>query len=141
MYYFAYGSNMNHQQMKERCPGSRFLGRAYLKNYKLVYDGYSKVAWKGPVANVIEYPGAWSGVGLFDVSTENITALDVFEGYPTAYDRKELEVFDDKNGAFKAYVYLREGKPAGVPSAKYRGVILAGAADCGLPEEYIKSSL
>ncbi len=28
MLYFAYGSNMSFAQMKERCPGGRFLGPA-----------------------------------------------------------------------------------------------------------------
>ena len=52
-YYFAYGSNMNHKQMKSRCPDSHFLKRAYLEGYKFAYDGYSKTR-NGAVANIIE---------------------------------------------------------------------------------------
>lgn len=53
MYYFAFGSNMNHKQMKERCPNSKFIKRVYLENYKFVYDGYSYTR-RGPVANIVE---------------------------------------------------------------------------------------
>jgi len=32
---FAYGSNMNWNQMRERCPSSRFVGIAVLRDHKL----------------------------------------------------------------------------------------------------------
>ncbi len=53
MKYFAYGSNMNHKQMKQQCPESKFLKRAYLDDYSLIYDGYSK-SRDGAVANIIK---------------------------------------------------------------------------------------
>lgn len=67
--YYAYGSNMNHKQMKERCPDSRFLKRVYLKGYRFVYDGYSVIR-KGPVANIIETKNGDDVVwgGLFEIS-------------------------------------------------------------------------
>lgn len=48
MYYFGYGSNINHEQMKIRCPNAKFIKKVFLKNYKFVYDGYSK-SHKGAV--------------------------------------------------------------------------------------------
>ena len=53
MYYFAYGSNMNHEQMKKRCPSGKFITRALLSGYKYVYDGYSS-SGKGAVSNIIK---------------------------------------------------------------------------------------
>ena len=35
MLYFAYGSNLNHFQMKRRCKDSFFLKKYELKNYRL----------------------------------------------------------------------------------------------------------
>ena len=60
--YFAYGSNMNHEQMMLRCPSAIFLKRARLENHKFVYDGYSKKR-NGAVANIIKSSGdiAWGG--------------------------------------------------------------------------------
>ena len=38
MLYFAYGSNLNHHQMKNiRCFGSKYLRAFFLKDYKLIF--------------------------------------------------------------------------------------------------------
>ena len=37
MHYFAYGSNMNWPQMRERCPSTRFVGTALLPNYRMAF--------------------------------------------------------------------------------------------------------
>jgi len=38
IYYFAYGSNLNHHQMtKIRCIGSKYLKTFFLKDYKLIF--------------------------------------------------------------------------------------------------------
>ena len=39
LYYFAYGSNLHHIQMKRRCPNCRFIKKITLKNYRLT-DGH-----------------------------------------------------------------------------------------------------
>lgn len=54
-YYFAYGSNMDINQMKDRCPDAEFMNVAYLKGYRFVYDGYSKKR-RGAVANIVAKP-------------------------------------------------------------------------------------
>jgi len=137
--YFAYGSNMNHSQMGERCgKGWRFLKRAYLSGYKLVFDGYSK-KWKGAVANVVKSKGETVWGGLFEVTKECIGKLDEREGYLNHYyDRRELQVFDDEGNCYTAYVYLREPQRQGKPSQKYLEALLQGAKDCGLPREYVE---
>ena len=40
-YYFAYGSNMSYEQMKERCPDSKYVGVARLNGYKLDFTKMS----------------------------------------------------------------------------------------------------
>ena len=37
IYYFAYGSNLHHLQMKRRCPNCRFIKKITLNNYKLTF--------------------------------------------------------------------------------------------------------
>ena len=39
MLYFAYGSNLHHQQMKRRCKDSRFIKKIILKDYTLTFRG------------------------------------------------------------------------------------------------------
>ena len=43
MIYIAYGSNMNIEQMKRRCPKATPIGKGILKDYKLVFKGVADV--------------------------------------------------------------------------------------------------
>ena len=38
MFYFAYGSNLNHSQMRYRCEGSKYKKKFILKGYKLIFS-------------------------------------------------------------------------------------------------------
>ena len=51
--YFAYGSNMSYEQMKERCPDSKYVGIARLNGYKLDFTKMSTIRGGG-VADIIE---------------------------------------------------------------------------------------
>ena len=44
MLYFAYGSNLNHFQMKRRCKDSIFLKKINLKNFKLTFRSKYRAA-------------------------------------------------------------------------------------------------
>ena len=44
MLYFAYGSNLHHQQMKKRCGDSIFLKKINLKDFKLTFRSKYKAA-------------------------------------------------------------------------------------------------
>ena len=140
MYYLAYGSNMNHKQMKKRCPSSNFVRKVYLEGYRFVYDGYS-CTWKGTVANVIESSGGIVRGGLFEISDDNLSALDCYEGYPNSYDRKEIEVKDEEGDTYKAWIYFRTGKVISKPCEHYHKIVIQGAKDCNLPEQYIRNNL
>ena len=73
MFYFAYGSNMSHEQMKERCPDSRFVGRAFLPEYSFVYDGYFERRG-GAVGNVAPSKNSVVWGGIFEISEETSKA-------------------------------------------------------------------
>src|SRR5215203_7027199 len=70
--YFAYGSNMDHAAMAERCPASRPLGIARLPRHRffIAREGYASVA-RDPRRTV------W-GV-LWDLALANMSALDRYE--------------------------------------------------------------
>ena len=42
-YYFAYGSNMNLDQMAYRCPAASVVEPVYLEGYRLTFCGRGKV--------------------------------------------------------------------------------------------------
>jgi gamma-glutamylcyclotransferase len=136
MLYFAYASNMNHAQMKERCPGGRFLKPVVLEGYRLVYDGYSEMR-QGPTANIVKSVSEIVRGALFEITEKDRLALDSHEGYPKAYERKVVEVKDAEGNAYAAMAYFRPGRALGKPHPDYERVILDGAKDCKLPEEYI----
>jgi gamma-glutamylcyclotransferase len=136
-YYFAYGSNMNHEQMKKRCPNSRFIKSAYIKGYKFVYDGYS-TKWEGAVANIISDKHSIVWGGLFEIDDSCLTNLDRCEGYPKVYNREILKFKDREGNKNEAWVYFREPQQEGEPLDTYVSTILEGARASELPEEYIK---
>ena len=52
MLYFAYGSNLNHEQMKRRCNGAKYIKKHSLKSYKLCFSHKTKHSIYGH-ANII----------------------------------------------------------------------------------------
>ena len=139
MYYFAYGSNMSHIQMHKRCPGSKFISKANLKGYEFVYDGYSETR-KHAVGNIVKSPGCVVWGGLFEITEECIKRLDECEGYlKKKYDRMRIGVEDDTGQIHDAIVYFRIGKKIGKPSDEYRKIVIEGARNCGIDEDYIQN--
>jgi hypothetical protein len=51
--YFEYGSKMSYDQMKERCPDSKYVGVTRLNGYKLDFTKISTIRGCG-VADIIE---------------------------------------------------------------------------------------
>lgn len=142
MYYFAYGSNMHHEQMRERCPDAHFLGCARLDGYVFVYDGNGPTR-EGAVANITPSTGSYVEGGLWEIRSTDLLELDRYEDFPRAY--KRLGDFSVTNKAGRKYdgviIYFRTGQAVGNPSAGYREVVLQGAGDCGLSEEYIHAHI
>jgi gamma-glutamylcyclotransferase (GGCT)/AIG2-like uncharacterized protein YtfP len=126
--------------MKDRCPSSKFLKRAFIIRYKFVYDGYSQ-SRKGTVANIIDSENDIVWGGLFEINDDNLAALNCYEGYPKSYNRKEFQVKDDEKNIHIAIAYYRKNKKTGEPSSEYRQIVIQGAQDFNLPEDYIKNNL
>ena len=51
MLYFAYGSNLNHFQMKRRCKDSKYLKKINLKNFRLTFRSKYRAADIEPKKN------------------------------------------------------------------------------------------
>tara|TARA_Y100000590_G_C15683374_1_gene1000645 strand:- start:858 stop:1265 length:408 start_codon:yes stop_codon:yes gene_type:complete len=96
MLYFAYGSNLNHHQMKNiRCFGSRYLKAFFLKDYKLIFCHPNKLNKFG-YANIIKKKGSKVAGAIWEITKEHEKILDRYEGFPITYQ--------------KEYFYLREKK-------------------------------
>jgi len=140
MMYFAYASNMNQAQMKRWCPGSRFFKTAELAGHRFVYDGFS-VPWDGAVGNIVASVSESVWGALYEITERDKLTLDAFEGYPRSYERKEVEVRDRDGNLHRAMTYFRTGRPLGKPHPDYEKVVLDGARECGLSEDYIDKAL
>lgn len=136
--YFAYGSNLCTQQMRQRCPGARVLGRACLRDHVLVFPRFSRVR-RGGVASVVPQAGAVVEGVLYALEPADLMALDGFEGTGAGhYTRGTLTVQDARGGAVEAWVYLAVpmGAAPHLPARDYLETILRGAVEHGLPEAY-----
>ena len=95
MKYFAYGMNTNLTQMAARCPGAVCLGPAWIDNYALVFRHFADIE--------PEVDSYCDGV-LWEITDDNLMALDQLEGYPYHYTRFSVVVNTDR-GSDIALVY------------------------------------
>ena len=95
MKYFAYGMNTNLDQMAARCPGAVCLGPAWIDNYALVFRHFADIE--------PEVDSYCDGV-LWEITDDNLMALDQLEGYPYHYTRFSVVVNTDR-GSDIALVY------------------------------------
>jgi gamma-glutamylcyclotransferase len=138
--YFAYASNMHRAQMARWCPASRFVTAAALAGFRFVYDGFS-VIWDGAVGNIVKSEAETVWGALYEITTRDRLTLDGFEGYPRESDRREVEVKDREGRVHRAMTYCRTGRGPGQPHPDYERIVIDGAKDCGLPDEYVDRAL
>ena len=94
MYYFAYGSNMNWQQMQRRCPSSQFVCVGRLANYRFAIARHSQLRGCG-TANIIAEKGSEVWGVVYDVSDRDLILLDRFED---GYRREPMVIHPFNNG-------------------------------------------
>ena len=148
MHYFAYGSNLEPEQMKRRCPGHTVVGLAELRDHKITFPLTSH-DWGGGVASVgtAHAHSVWGMV--FDLTDADLAALDRYEGYVgpgdqhNLYDRETVTVqlvrVDDGSFArrLRPFIYVARASNPSPPSQRYLDAILRGAKHHKLPSEYI----
>lgn len=137
MRYFAYGSNMDPDQMAERCPGSAPIGAAVLRDYRLVFV-WDSPRWLGGVGHVEPAPGddVW-GV-LWELSDDHVRALDGYEQvHKGIYARDTVAVVADGETT-EALIYLATDRGYRKPSRRYMGALIRGAQAFALPSGYVE---
>ena len=78
--YFAYGSNINLDQMAQRCPDAQVVGPVTLENYELLFRGNLRGAG---VATIAPREGSTVHGLLWNITPECERSLDYYEGYPS----------------------------------------------------------
>lgn len=105
-YYFAYGSNMNVDRVRQRDMAFDHHFGGTLHDYELVFNKKS-VKYPGAAsANVAAKNGALTEGVLYRLSApEQIQRMDPFEGYPVRYNRLALPV-RQRHETHLAWVYI-----------------------------------
>lgn len=134
-FYFAYGSNMDEQQMKERCPSAVLIGPSTLADYRLAFTIFSPKRLCG-CADIVANKGETVYGLLYELSRADVDALDAFEGHPTHYQRVSLKV-KNSSGEIEAYSYEVVNKQGDLtPSSHYLGLMQSAADLHTFPDEY-----
>ncbi|MGV1793567.1 gamma-glutamylcyclotransferase family protein [Rhizobium sp. A37_96] len=145
MLYFAYGSNMDPQQMSERCPSAEVVGIGYLPDHCLCFPRLSKNRGCG-VSSVEPSPGRATWGVVYRLTKEDLASLDKSEGYKSerhedqnSYNRVPVTIVIDDTPT-KACTYVAVGQAnAPLPSLEYLKHLREGARHHHLPADYCRS--
>ncbi len=131
MLYFAYGSNLNHFQMKRRCKDSVFLKKFELRGYKLNFRSNYRAADIEKKKNSI-VPG-----GLFEISKSDEKKLDIYEDFPILYKKIYFYYYNKKVMTY----FMNNKTEFRYPTERYLNVIKQGYKDCDLDKSYLLKAL
>lgn len=144
MLYVAYGSNMNIEQMKYRCPDAKVIGTGIIPHYMLMFRGRAESAVATIQKDVYAEKDKNVGVPVvvWEISPRDERSLDIYEGYPRLYVKKNINVLMSSGETLEAMVYImNSGYKSGLPSENYFNTILEGYFDNELDVEYLFSRL
>ena len=131
IYYFAYGSNLHHVQMKRRCPKCKFIKKMILKDYDLTFRS------KYGAADIQKKKGKKVYGALYIISKVAEKRLDIYEEYPTLYKKK---FFKYQGKKIMTYIMPKKTKLV-PPTNRYLNIIKQGYKDCKLNTKSLKIAL
>ena len=127
---------MNRAQFRSRAGGIVEEQAGRLENYEMVFNKKSR----GGSATANIRPAAGKSVYgvLYRIQESVFRNLDRYEGVPQHYRRIEIAVTDAAGKKVPAQLYVATKVEKGLkPAAHYLKTILDGAAEHGLPAEYL----
>ena len=131
MLYFAYGSNLNHFQMRKRCKDSKYIKKFEIKDFRLTFRS------KHGVADIESKKNYFVQGGLYKISKSDEKKLDIYEDFPILYKK----IYFDFNGE-KIMAYTMVKKSLFIyPSKRYLDVIKQGYKDCKLDSKFLNKAL
>lgn len=135
--YFAYGSNMLTDRLRERVPSATAIGIGQLPGHALRWDKRSGRDGSGKCdaeATSQKDDVVW-GV-LFEFDPQEKPLLDRAEGVGAGYVEKTVNVLTEE-GPVTAVTYCATDKdPTLRPYHWYKALVIAGAREHGLPASY-----
>lgn len=138
MYYAAYGSNLNLDQMKFRCPGAKVVGVATIKGYRLMFKG----SLTGSYLTIEPDAECEVPVAVWKVTDDDIKSLNRYEGYPDFYYKKAFNLYCSDGHRHKVFAYImHEERKLGIPSEYYVRACLDGYKAFGFDKNVLMEAL
>lgn len=139
--YFAYGSNINLDQMERRCPNAEVVAPVTLNGYRLLFrGGYPNHG----VATIAPDPTKQVKGLLWRLTPECEQSLDHYEGFPHFYGKETVTVMDKAGNAYPVMAYIMtqefEREPS-YPSMSYYTGIAQGYEQNGIPMKTLDTAL
>ena len=134
--YFAYGSNLDLEQMAQRCPDAETVGPVRLENYELRFRG-NGFATVTPKKGSVVYGLVWK------LTPNCEQSLDRYEGYPRHYIKEAVTVQTADGSKIPVMAYIMAEpmcrQPA-LPYPRYYRAIQQGFEANGLPVESLEEA-
>lgn len=148
-YYLAYGSNLNVDQMKYRCPDAKPVAGTSIPNYRLLF--------RRGFLTIEPQQGSSVPVVVWKISDLDEKSLDRYEGYPKFYRKeifpvllngyKDMDAYragkrsvQEKVGEAMVYI-MNDGFPAQQPSSSYLETVKQGYAAFKMDVNYLMNAL
>jgi hypothetical protein len=147
VWYFIYGSNLYEEQLKVRLKDidENYLQKekCLLKGYEFTYNKRSKDG--SSKANIIKTEkGTVEGIAILILENK----LDEFKKkWEDGYNKEEVNIQTENNinknskDTFKAYTFISNNLTTVPPSDEYVNIIIKGAYENNLSQEYIENKL
>lgn len=134
---FSYGSNMLAARLRERVPKAQFVGVGVLREHALKWH---KVASDGSgkcdIALALGSESYVCGV-IYRIPPAEKSALDRAEGLGYGYNEKSVNIEVGGSTLVASAYFATNTNPELLPFTWYRALVIAGAVEHGLPQEYI----
>lgn len=138
MYYFAYGLNTNLKSMASRCPAAKSLGQCVALDHVFEFRVHADIRE--------EEDGFCAGV-LWEITDECLAELDILEGFPSYYTRKEVQVAhpyindEEGNNLITAIAYIMNEQDGLVaPFESYYDLVAEGYREHGMSTERLEAA-
>jgi gamma-glutamylcyclotransferase (GGCT)/AIG2-like uncharacterized protein YtfP len=131
-YYLAYGMNTNIASMKNRCPQAQSLGLVNVPDHALVFRTH---------CDVIPELGSTLQCVLWSITDQCEDSLDLLEGYPSYYNKKELTVQFQGRRVRAMIYYMQDREYQRMPSAAYFDMVRVGYQEHGLSTSALEKAL
>jgi gamma-glutamylcyclotransferase (GGCT)/AIG2-like uncharacterized protein YtfP len=123
--------------MLQRAPHSPHLGTGWLRGWRLTFGG-EEIGWEGAVATLAEAPSESVFVSIYDLTRQDESNLDQWEGVTTNLYSKIRVRVDTLTGVQLCYVYVLNSFEGGIPSKRYLEIMINAAIEAGAPSDYLE---